>query len=54
MEWSQEAETLMKKCTTAPVLAYANYTLPFNACGSGLGAVLYQVQEGKTESYHLY
>ena len=55
MEWSQEAEdafqTLMKKCTTAPVLAYADYTLPFelhvDACGSGLGAVLYQLQERK-------
>ena len=55
MEWSEEAEeafqTLMKKCTTAPVLVYADYSFPFelhvDACGSGLGAVLYQSQEGK-------
>ena len=54
MEWSEGAEafqTLMKKCTTAPVLAYADYSLPFkphvHACGSDLGAALYQIQEGK-------
>ena len=58
MEWSEEVQeafqTLIKKCTTASVLAYADYSLPFelhvDACGSGLGAVLYQSQEGKKES----
>ena len=33
-------------CTTATILAYADITRPFklhtNACGSGLGTVLYQ------------
>ena len=55
MQWSEETEeafqTLMKKCTTASILAYADYSLPFelyvDACVSGLGAVLYQPQEGK-------
>ena len=55
VEWSEEAEeafqTLMKRCTTAPVLAYADYLLPLelhvDVCGSGLGVVLYQSQEGK-------
>ena len=36
-------------CTTAPILAYADFIWPFklhtNACGSGLGAVLYQTHE---------
>ena len=55
MEWSEGAEeafqALMKKCTTAPILAYADYSLPFelhvDTCGSGLRAVLYQLQELK-------
>ena len=54
-EWSEAAEeafqALMKKCTIAPVLPYGDYSLPFelhvDACRSDLGAVLYQLQEGK-------
>ena len=48
----QEAfETLQGLCTESPVLAYADFKAPFilhtDASGEGLGAVLYQVQEGK-------
>ena len=39
-----------EKLTYSPVLAYADFTLPFelhtDASGRGLGAVLYQKQEG--------
>ena len=55
MEWSDAAEqafqTLIDKCTNAPILAYADFSLPFelhiDASGIRLGAVLYQTQEGK-------
>ena len=48
----QEAfETLQRLCTESPILAYADFKAPFilhtDASGDGLGAVLYQVQEGK-------
>ena len=48
----QEAfETLQGLCTESPVLAYADFKATFilhtDASGEGLGAVLYQVQEGK-------
>ncbi|KAJ8031683.1 hypothetical protein HOLleu_24949 [Holothuria leucospilota] len=54
--WSRECqtafETLVGKLTSPPVLAYANYELPFelhtDASGEGLGAALYQVSsDGK-------
>ena len=42
----QAFDDLKTLCTTAPILAYANFTKPFklhtDACGAGLGAVLYQ------------
>ena len=42
----QAFNNLRRLCTTAPFLAYADFTQPFklhtDACGSGLGAVLYQ------------
>lgn len=43
-------DTLKEALTAPPVLAYADYRLPFklhtDASGTGLGAVLYQCQEG--------
>ena len=50
-EKQQEAfETLQEKLTNPPILAYADYPLPFklhtDASSSSLGAVLYQHQDG--------
>ena len=55
VEWSNAAEkafqTLIGKYTNVPVLAYADFSLPFelhiDASGIGLGTVVYQTQEGK-------
>ena len=52
--WGEEQQkaftTLKDKLTNPPILAYADYSLPFSvhtdACGQGLGAVLYQKQDG--------
>lgn len=50
-ECQQSFEALKTKLTTAPVLVYANFSLPFvlavDASHGGLGAVLSQEQEGK-------
>ena len=47
----QAFESLIEKLTSPPILAYADFDLPFllhtDASGHGLGAVLYQHQEGK-------
>ena len=51
--WSEAAkesfQTLINKCTDAPILGYADFSLPFelhtDASGIGLGAILYQIQE---------
>ncbi|XP_014871285.1 afadin-like, partial [Poecilia latipinna] len=47
----QAFETIIEKLTTAPVLAFADpqkpYTLHTDASSTGLGAVLYQEQDGK-------
>lgn len=53
-KWTNQCEeafqTLKHKLSTAPVLGYPDYSLPFvlqtDASGSGLGAVLAQVQDG--------
>ena len=51
-------DDLKTPCTTAPILAYADFTKPFklhnDACGTGLGAVLYQTQEDGTEAVIAY
>lgn len=43
-------EKLIESLTTPPILAYADYKLPFilniDSSGDGLGAVLYQRQDG--------
>ncbi len=43
-------DTVVDKLTSPPVLAYADYSLPFSvhidASGDGLGAILYQQQDG--------
>ena len=57
IKWGEREEeafrTLKEACTTAPVLAYPNYTLPFilhtDSSTDGLGAVLYQKQENETK-----
>ena len=47
----QAFQELKNRLTTAPVLAYPEYTIPFSiytdACGQGIGAVLCQTQEGQ-------
>ena len=44
-------ESIIAKLTSPPILAYADFKKPFivniDASGDGLGAVLYQVQDGK-------
>ena len=53
--WGDEQQgafdTLVDACCNAPVLAFADYTKPFivntDPSSHGLGAVLYQVQDGK-------
>lgn len=53
--WGPDQETafatLKRLLTSAPILGYADYTLPFelhtDASGIGLGAVLYQEQKGE-------
>ncbi|MCG8046231.1 MAG: RNase H-like domain-containing protein [Candidatus Thiodiazotropha endolucinida] len=53
--WGEEQQLsfdkIIDKLTNPPVLAYANYSLPFtvhtDASMNGLGAVLYQKQDGK-------
>ena len=52
--WGEEQQAaftaLKEKLTNPPILAYADYSKPFilhtDACGKGLGAVLYQKQDG--------
>ena len=54
----QAFDDLKTLCTMAPILAYANFSKPFklhtDACGTGLGAVLYQTWEDGTEAVIAY
>lgn len=51
VDQQQSFDTIIDKLTSPPVLAYADHRLPFtvhtDASSSGLGAVLYQKQDGK-------
>ena len=51
-------DDLKTLCTMAPILAYANFTKPFNlhtdTCSTGLIAVLYQAREDGTEAVIAY
>ena len=54
----QAFDNLKTLCTTVPILAYANFSKLFklhtDACGMGLGAVLYQTREDGTEAVIAY
>ena len=54
----QVFDDLKRLCTTAPPLAYADFTQPFklhtDASGSGLAAVLYQTHEDATDAVIAY
>ena len=54
----QAFDDLKTLCTTAPILAYADFTKPFklhtDTCGTGLGAVLYQTREDGTKAVIAY
>ena len=45
-------------CTTAPILAYTNFSRPFklhtDACRTGLGVVLYQTYDDGTDAVIAY
>ena len=55
VEWTEAADSafehLKKLCISTPILAYQDYKLPFglhtDSSSEGLGAVLYQKQNGK-------
>ena len=54
----QAFDDLKRLCTTAPILAYMDFTKPFklhtDACGSALRAVLYQTCEDGTDTVIAY
>ena len=62
VEWSEECQEAFHKlkqlCSQTPILAYANYKKPFklhtDASENGLGAVLYQKQDGGTNRVIAY
>ena len=54
----QAFDDLKTLCTKVPILAYANFSKLFklhtDACGTGLGAVLYQTREDSTKAVIAY
>ena len=56
--WKQAFDDMKRLCTTSPILAYIDFTQPFklytDACGSGMGAVLYQTCEDSTDAVIAY
>ena len=54
----QAFDDMKALCTTVPILAYTNFSKLFklhtDACGMGLGAVLYQTREDSTEAVIAY
>ena len=62
MKWDskcqQAFDKLKRLCTTAPILVFADFIKPFklhtDACGSGLGPVLYQTCEDGTDAVIAY
>ena len=54
----QAFNDLKALCTTVPILAHADFSKPFkihtDACGMGLGAVLYQTRENSTKAVIAY
>ena len=62
IQWDSKCQQafsdLKRLCTTAPILAYADFIKPFklhtDACGSGLGAVLYHTHEDGTDAVIAY
>ena len=57
-KWQQAFDELKRLCSTAPILAYANFTKLFklhtDACGSGLGTVLYHIHKDGTDTVIAY
>ena len=57
-KYQQAFDDLKRLCTTTPILVYEGFTWPFklhtDACGSGLGAVLYQTHENGTDTVIAY
>ena len=62
MEWDEDCEIafllLKRLCTEAPVLVYADYMKPFkvhtDASREGLGTILYQTQDDRTDKVIAY